>query len=297
MPACTSDRENKLPELPEIEHLKRSLEPLIRGAHVLKTRLQRSDIAHQPGWQSGQEIRRVSPGELLNGTYIDRLVRHGKQLAFMARNGKAICFHMGMSGQLRFLPRGTRLATSRHVHCVWSLRGPKGEGRLIFRDPRRFGGIWCFDSQEELIRTRWSSLGPDALNLQGSVLVKLLSNTRRSIKTTLLDQTVIAGVGNIYADECLFSAGIHPATPSHTLSRSRIMKLNRSLQRILSRACEKGGSTIRSYVDANGRSGSYADRHLVYGRAGLPCMRCERILLGMMLAQRTTVFCDSCQKK
>ena len=283
-----------MPELPEIEHLKQTLEPVLVGAEITGVRLLRRDILNR-GQNHGNGNPRIKAECLLARSRIAGLERHGKQLAVFSEGGKALCIHLGMSGQLRYLPKNTRLENSTHVHCIWAIRGPKSDGRLIFRDPRRFGGIWTFQSRESLLASRWSRLGPDALEISSRTLLKQLSQTRKSIKSALLDQSLIAGVGNIYADECLFSSGINPSRPTNELSRAEITRLAKHLRQILQRAVRAGGSTIRSYVDANGEGGTYAFRHKVYGRANQPCLKCRTFLLGITIAQRTTVFCPNCQ--
>ncbi len=283
-----------MPELPEIEHLKRTLEPVLVGSEVTSVRLLRRDILHCRSGH-GKETTRIKPERLLVRSRIIGLGRRGKQLALFSESGKAICIHLGMSGQLQFLPGNSRPENSRHVHCVWTIRGPKSSGRLIFRDPRRFGGIWIFATLDELHRSRWSRLGPDALDIHSRTLFNQLTRTRKSIKSALLDQSLIAGVGNIYADECLFSSRIHPARPSNELSTDEVTQLARHLRKTLQNAIRAGGSTVRSYLDGNGDAGTYAFKHRVYGRANKPCVICQTPLCRMTIAQRTTVFCPTCQ--
>jgi len=226
------------------------------------------------------------------GERIERLERHGKELAIVSRGGASVCVHLGMSGQLWHCPPGERLRRRDHVHCVWHL-GKRG--RLVFRDPRRFGGLWCYASLDDLTAARWSRLGPDALRIDARTLRRVLARTRRSIKSTLLDQTVVAGIGNIYADEILFAAGIHPQSVASLLPPDRCRRLASETRRVLTAAVRSGGSTIRDYVDGNGAAGSYALQHRVYGRAGRPCTDCGQPLCRITEAQRTTVLCPGCQ--
>ena len=280
-----------MPELPEILHLKRSLEPLLDGAHVSRVQLRRPEIAR--GFDPDRP--RAAPRHLLQGATIQCLARHGKQLAIVSSTGRAVCVHLGMSGQLWHCPAHTRLRRRDHVHCIWHLRSPVGPGRLVFRDPRRFGGLWCFASMEALRAARWSPLGPDALAVAPKVLDERLGRTRRSLKTALLDQRVLAGIGNIYADEILFAARLDPRSVSSAIPSQRRRDLVRVIRRVLTRAAVAGGSTIRDYVDANGQAGTFAQDHCVYGRASQPCLRCGRRLQAFRLAGRSTVYCASCQ--
>ena len=282
-----------MPELPEIDHLRQSLEPVLLGSIVRRVRLTRPDIVRCSLSRTRRPELHVRRRSLLMGECIERLERHGKELAIVSRGGASVCVHLGMSGQLWHCPPGERLHRHDHVHCVWHL----GErGRLVFRDPRRFGGLWCYPSLDDLIAVRWSRLGPDALRIDTRTLRQLLARTRRSIKATLLDQGVVAGIGNIYADEILFAAGIHPQSVASLLPPDRYRRLAKEIRRVLAAAVRWGGSTIRDYVDGHGTVGSYALRHRVYGRAGQPCTVCGQLLRGITEAQRVTVLCPGCQK-
>ncbi len=308
-----------MPELPEIEHLKRSLEPVLIGARVVKVDLQRQDVVRcaipkttvrSSLSASARPLPRSRMADqLLAGSVICRLLRHGKNLAIVADTGQALCVHLGMSGQLRFIPAGKQLPDTKHVHCIWHLEyaqrlnsrskssddAPRTTAQLIFRDPRRFGGLWPFPDIDALMHTRWRHLGPDALTIDAKVLTNQLQATRRCIKVALLDQSVLAGVGNIYADEALFRAGIHPLARCDSLGRRELQRLAKAIRDVLAAAVAAGGSTIRDYIDANGRGGQFVRSHHVYGRAGQPCLRCKTILLPLVVAQRSTVFCPKCQ--
>jgi len=166
---------------------------------------------------------------------------------------------------------------------------------MRFRDPRRFGGVWALDSMTMLEALRWSMLGPDALDIDGTRLHEALRRTRRGIKSALLDQAIIAGVGNIYADEALFRAGIRPRRSASRLTRKHVDCLARCIREVLTAAIESGGSTLRDYLDASGARGTFQSRHTVYGRGGQPCIRCGSRLKKDVIAQRTTVWCPRCQ--
>lgn len=276
-----------MPELPEIEHLRRTLLPWLIGARVESVDLRRTDVVRS----RGRNLRR----QLLEGARVTGLDRHGKNLAIIADDGRVVCVHLGMSGQLCVVGRGDPFLKADHVHCRWTLASRRGDRCLVFRDPRRFGGLWPFESVDDLRTHRWSKLGPDALHVTPAVLARQLGTSRRPIKAALLDQAMIAGVGNIYADEALFLAGIHPRRPASRLDDASRRRLVTSLRRVLRAAIRSGGSTIRSYVDGTGRNGSFVNQHFVYGRARSPCLRCGRPLQGQTIAQRTSVFCPGCQ--
>jgi formamidopyrimidine-DNA glycosylase len=295
-----------MPELPEVEHTRRTLEPHLVGRTVVAARLLRRDIAVAPGDPPGgfsrsrtrrhDAPRRLTRADLLAGERIARLDRRGKQLAIVADSGRALLVHLGMTGHLAWRPPGDRAPAPPHVHATWTLADARGRdaGRLIFRDPRRFGGLWILRSPEDLA-ARWAALGPDALTITPHDLAARLAATRRPIKAALLDQSTIAGVGNIYADESLFLARIHPATPADRLTADQVAALAAAIRQVLHESLDAGGSTLRDYLDATGRAGAYQDAHRVYGRAGLPCPACGTTLLALRLGQRTTVACPSCQ--
>ena len=281
-----------MPELPEIDHLKRSLDPVLPGAVVKGLVLSRPDIVRNIDHR--RTPTRILRRKLLLGQRIAELQRCGKELAILAESGRVLVVHLGMSGQLWHCPAGERLRRSDHVHCMWLL-GP-GRGRLVFRDPRRFGGLWGFETAKDLVETRWADRGPDALSVNHRTLLGRLGTTRRAIKPALLDQSVVAGIGNIYADEMLFEARINPLRRACELDSATVRRLADACRLTLRRAIRAGGSTIRDYVDGQGRAGGFVQLHQAYGRAGQPCLRCGSNLRGIRLAQRATVFCPRCQR-
>ena len=284
-----------MPELPEVEHIRRTLQPLLVASVVTDVQLRRRDVVRQRG--------RVQPRDLLLGATVCEVARHGKNLAIIAVDGRTLGVHLGMSGWLSWLEEGAGVSNGErptdHVHCIWRIDGPRGRGVLRFRDPRRFGGLWTFGSPDEWRRKRLTSCGPDALTIKPAALIESLASSHRPIKAALLDQSVLAGVGNIYADEALFAAGVHPAMSAHRFARhpDLVREFCNQLRAILRQAIRSGGSTIRTYRGVNGDAGTYVRAHQVYGRAGEPCTRCSFALRSVQLAQRTTVFCPHCQKR
>jgi formamidopyrimidine-DNA glycosylase len=284
-----------MPELPEIEHLKRSLEPALIGARVQRVRLTRPDIVRTitNGRTTSATTRRPAQKTLLAGSTITQLARHGKQLAIISNTGENVCVHLGMSGSLRFVPSGTKLNRRDHVHCRWTLEA----GTLVFRDPRRFGGLRLVPSIESLHTDCWGGLGPDALTIDADDLFKRLQRTTRDVKAALLDQSLVAGLGNIYVDESLFAAGIHPQVRACDVTQLQTRKLHVAARSVLQQAIDSGGSTLRDYADGNGRIGTFKSKHNVYGRDGQPCTRCGGLLVRMVVSQRGTVYCSHCQKR
>ncbi|MFI4898019.1 MAG: bifunctional DNA-formamidopyrimidine glycosylase/DNA-(apurinic or apyrimidinic site) lyase [Phycisphaerales bacterium JB059] len=288
-----------MPELPEVESVRRTLDERLVGRRVEAARLFRRDVLVCPGDPLGGFARsgqappdtRVPLRRLLRGEVIASTERLGKQLALVGDSGNVMLVHLGMSGQLLLTDRPA--SAHDHVHAAWTF--DRGE-RLLFRDPRRFGGLWSFPGLEALRAARWDALGPDALTLRGADLAQRLARTRRPVKAVLLDQRAVAGVGNIYADEALFAASIDPARPADRLSPDEARDLARAIRRILRQAIRAGGSTLRDYRTPAGARGSFQLRHRVYARSGLPCRRCGETLESLTLAQRTTVRCPSCQR-
>lgn len=285
-----------MPELPEVETLRRSLEPLLLGRRIHRATLLRRDVLVLPGDPPGGWTRSrsssnpppVPPAALLEGEVVDVLLRRGKQLAIASKSGRTLLVHLGMTGSLRL----TGDPTDTHVHARWLLDSGQ---TLLFRDPRRFGGLWALNSRNDLA-ARWAALGPDALSLDGPALRTRLTGSHRPIKAALLDQTCVAGVGNIYADEALFLAGIRPTRRASRLSRAEGDALAAAIGTVMHRALAAGGSTLRDYVNAVGSPGNAQAGHQVYGRAGLACLRCGGPLSDGLVAQRQTVWCRRCQK-
>lgn len=285
-----------MPELPEVESLRRALEPQLLGRTVVRVRVQTRSILSMPtdplvGFiRSHQDVKpaRIEPCLLLQGCSISRLARYGKQLAIISAEGPALCIQLGMTGGLSLNTK-----KQRHTHAAWLL---DNDSRLAYVDPRRFGLVAAHPSFESLRETRWISLGPDALSITARQLQQACKRSRRSIKALLLEQQAIAGVGNIYADESLFAAKIHPATPAIDLDVLQIHTLAQAIRRTLRAAVKAGGSTIRDYRSPTGMPGAFQDRHQVYDRAGRPCLHCGSLLQRIVIAQRGTVFCPACQR-
>ncbi len=282
-----------MPELPEIEHLRRTLCPLLIGRQVLRAMLHRTDILDQLG-------ARVSPRfALLEGGVITALHRRGKNLSIEVRDGRVLGVHLGMTGQCFVAPTNSDpFYPTSHRHAEWDLSQPsqrRATQRLVFRDPRRFGGLIASPNQSTLEAMRWSKLGPDALSVGSGELHARLIGVRRRLKAALLDQSLLAGMGNIYVDESLFAAKLDPRSLASALTKADCKRLQTAIRKILTTAVSAGGSTLRDYRDGNGQRGSFATHHLVYGRGGLPCVVCGSNLIREAIAQRTTVWCAQCQ--
>ena len=277
-----------MPELPEVETVRTSIEPRILGAKVKAVDLRRRDVVR---CASGH----LSTCDLLEGDTIVSTMRRGKQLALIGTSGKVVVVQLGMSGQL-FCESTAKEVMHTHVHCVWkTLRANGVAERIIFRDPRRFGGLTCLESVKKL-EQRWNELGPDALTIQLKSLTDALRGLSRPIKAALLDQSLIAGIGNIYSDEICFMCGVRPSRRAGMLSAAELRQIAVMTRRVLAAAIRARGSTLRDYRDGDGNVGGNQLLLKVYGRGGQQCVQCKGILTSKVIAQRTTVWCRACQR-
>ena len=270
------------------------------GRRITAATLLRRDILVLPkdpaGGFSRSRIRkhpaRVRPEHLLVAGTVVELRRRGKQLAIIVDDGRALVVHLGMTGQLRYQISGESAPETNHVHAMWTFADGSS---LLFRDPRRFGGLWFVPESTKLNQTRWADLGRDALTITGPALHEAASESKRAIKAVLLDQRILAGVGNIYADEALFLARIAPRRRATRLSSEQFELLAAAIRQTLANAVALRGSTLRDYRDGTGQPGEAQLKHQVYGRTGQRCNRCGKALKTLLLAQRTTVWCPECQ--
>jgi formamidopyrimidine-DNA glycosylase len=218
--------------------------------------------------------------------------RRGKWIILDLDQDFHLLIHLGMTGQLTV--KGAREPVLVHTHLIFRLEG--GEQELRFRDTRRFGSATLFRGGDELERFfEQAGLGPEPFHLDAVYWQQRLATTQRCLKAVLLDQRVVAGVGNIYADESLFQARLHPARLANQTSAVEAARLRNALVRVLNRAITQRGSSIRDYVGGSGRKGQYQKEFRVYHRAGQPCPRCRLLIECIRLAGRATHFCRRCQ--
>jgi len=272
-----------MPELPEVETIAGQLAAALPGAIIETVHIHRADVIHHGG-------RRLV--EKLTGGRIAAIDRHGKRLILRLSNGGELVIHLGMSGRLTLVPTAEPLLP--HTHARFTFRGRTVE--LRFRDPRRFGGIWFFNASEEKSRGRLKPLGPDALSIRVPVLRQILQRGRQ-IKALLMDQQAISGLGNIYCDEALFSARIHPLSRAADLADREVRQLACAIRKVLRASIESGGSTLNDYRRADGREGAFQNMLRVYDREGAPCKRCGAKIQRILAAGRSTHFCPKCQKR
>jgi formamidopyrimidine-DNA glycosylase len=270
-----------MPELPEVQTVVMSLRPKVVGRTIRSVHVYRADVIDPPGTDlvyhlTGKRVRSVD--------------RRGKRIIFTLDDGHDTKFfiHLGMTGRLTIVTtRDDDTTRPKHTHLEFRL----DTGTLRFTDPRRFGGLWwlgagaCADE----------GMGPEPLTVRPAQLLRRLAGTSRAVKSALLDQSVVAGLGNIYVDESLFGAGIHPLKSANKLTAQQAGRLNRSIKTVLRRAIRSRGSSLRDYVDADGVRGSFQSLHKVYDRGGKPCRKCRTPIERIVLGGRSTHFCPKCQ--
>ncbi len=272
-----------VPELPEVETVVRDLRPLLVGRVLGK--LRRSKLSLRTKWLPKWE-------PLLLGRTVAGIDRRGKWIVVVLDDEARLLVHLGMTGQLRVIESSEPAAD--HTHLTVALDDAAAE--LRFRDIRRFGSAMVFRAHAELLEFfEKSGLGPEPFDLDADYWRAELAATQRNLKAVLLDQQVVAGVGNIYADESLFEAKLSPWRSASSLSPKEANSLRLAIEKVLRRAIESRGSSIRNYVGGSGLRGGYQEEFRVYGRTGKPCRRCKTPIERIRLAGRSTHFCPLCQ--
>ena len=270
-----------MPELPEVETTRRGIEPHLLRRRVLEARLRRPDLR----WPIPPEISRELPGQR-----IEAVRRRAKYLLLDVQTG-AVILHLGMSGSLRVLAQDAAVKLHDHADLLLD------SGRLLrLTDPRRFGALlWqAHGTTHELLR----NLGPEPLgdDFDGDYLFAKSRGRKSPVKHFLMDQAIVVGVGNIYAAEALFKAGIHPAREAGRVSRERYARLAQAIKDILAYSIERGGTTLRDFINPDGEPGYFEQELFVYGRAGEACRNCGSVLKDAEWGQRATVYCPRCQR-
>jgi formamidopyrimidine-DNA glycosylase len=269
-----------MPELPEVETTRRGIAPSLSGGRI-------------SGWQLRQPRLRwpVVLPDRLRGERVHRVLRRAKYLILETDSG-ALIMHLGMSGSLKLTKPGAPAGRHDHVDLEF-------DGRRVLRltDPRRFGSIHFHTGDW---REHWliRGLGVEPLDgdFDGAYLHATSRGRRVAVKVLLMDASVVVGVGNIYANEALFRAGIRPRLAAGRITLDRYEALAESIRAVLREAIDQGGTTLRDFVDESGRRGYFSQSLSVYGRADLPCFRCGATLKGLRIGQRASVYCPKCQR-
>jgi len=275
-----------VPELPEVETIVRELAPRLEGHRVTAARLAKTDV-----------LRRVSKPRLLRilkGNSFEEVSRRAKHAVFRLRSGHRLVVQPRMTGSLIVHDRPLTRAEAKYAVLTCTL----DDGRLfVYRDVRRLGTVWLLDEKEWLAYS--GRIGPEPLDdtFTPFVFAQRLAGTRAAIKKTIMDQRRVAGIGNIYANEALFAAGIDPSKPTNRLSLEEFARLHAAVTDVLARAVDSSGTTVRDYRTGTGERGRFQLELQVYGRGGERCVRCgKKLVTTHTIDLRATTFCSRCQK-
>ena len=272
-----------MPELPEVETTLRGIAPHITGKTIVRTTVRQAKLRHPV------------PPDLdgtLNGETVLRCTRRAKYLLVHLPQG-ILLIHLGMSGSLRIFTSGNIPDAGKHDHVEIEF----SDGTLLrYHDPRRFGIVSWYPGPEET-HPLLQNLAPEPLGngFTADYLHNALKKRRSPIKSVLMDNKTVVGVGNIYATEALFASAIHPARAATTLTRADCDRLAEAIKTVLQAAIAQGGTTLRDFTQPDGTHGYFAQTLNAYGRSGEPCPRCQRLLQNMTIGGRSTVYCAHCQ--
>lgn len=270
-----------MPELPEVETTRRGIEPYLTGRRVASVTVREPRLR----WPVPPSLPRTVRNQAI------RAVRRRAKYLLLDLERGTLIMHLGMSGNLRVVPGDHPLKTHDHLDLVLD-----DGNRLRFNDPRRFGSVhWAERAETHPLLSR---LGPEPLSevFDGDWLRSKLRGRRSPIKIALMDASVVVGVGNIYASEALFRAGIHPLRAAGRISAKRLQRLAESVKHVLAEAIEAGGTTLRDFYGGDGKPGYFQFRLDVYGRAGEPCRHCGMALAHKVIGQRASFYCPRCQR-
>jgi formamidopyrimidine-DNA glycosylase len=270
-----------MPELPEVETIANGLQKHVSGDRIESVWL---GSKPEPLKSPAAEIARA-----LEGARVEQVRRVGKHIVFDLQGAESSgrrqwIVHLGMTGRMLIASAETELP--KHTHLVARMASGR---ELRFVDPRRFGRL-------EVRRENFSGPGSEPLQISGEDFFRLFHRRAAPIKALLLNQTLLHGVGNIYADESLFGAGVRPRRRANTLTRTELKKLHAALREVLKEAIAAGGSSVSDYVDADGEAGFFQLQHRAYGREGQPCLVCKTRIKKIVVAGRGTHYCPKCQK-
>lgn len=270
-----------MPELPEVETTRRGIEPHMLNQTIIEIIVRDRRLR----WPISKKLDTQAIGKQIMSVH-----RRSKYLLINTNNG-SIILHLGMSGSLRVLPINTPAAKHDHVDIVL------GNGLAVrFRDPRRFGSI-LWTQTDPLQHKRLINLGPEPLtdNFSPVYLKNKIQGRKQAIKTLIMNSQIVVGVGNIYACESLFLAGIHPTTAAGKISAARLTRLVEAIKNVLAKAITQGGTTLKDFTQSDGKPGYFARSLNVYGRTNEPCLTCKRTIKKITQGQRSTFYCPKCQ--
>ncbi len=272
-----------MPELPEVETIASGLSPLVAGKRILEV-----DLLQESAVRGNSMLFR----QRLSSRTVQAVRRRAKLLIMDLEGPMHLVFHLKMTGKV-WVPESS-YSPGRHTRMILALEREKF---IFFEDQRKFGYVAAMTPDELAAWSFYASLGPEPLEVSLARFSEIFSNKKARIKSLLLDQKTIAGIGNIYADEALHKASIHPCTPASALSAKQLGRLLDSLQEVLKAAIHAGGSSFRNYRNALGVAGLFQENFQVYGKKGQPCPVCRTCILTARVAGRTSSYCPHCQKQ
>ena len=272
-----------MPELPEVETVVRSLRRILINQTITKVQIKPTAFVI-PG--------RAAFSSLIKDASFKAVRRRGKNILIDLSNDYTLWVHLKMTGHFYYLP--PEEPVGRHDHVVFHLSG--NDHLLRFNDYRRFGRLRLFPSDDIMQQKGLAELGPEPLEISPDDFARLLKSRRRMIKPALMDQSLIAGLGNIYADETLFLSRLHPQRLTDSISPKKLRELHGNIQAILKKAIRHMGTSVDSFAGVNGRPGGFQKYLQVYGRENQPCVRCGRLIIRKKIAGRSAHFCPACQR-
>ncbi len=273
-----------MPELPEIETVARHISPKLRGLEVRKAQLLYPRVLRDKGPNSLAKLK---------GKRVIGVRRRGKMLLIDFEGEMSLLFHFKMTGQFLFSPWSEPV--DKHTHFI--LRFKEEARELRFRDVRKFGFISILRSSDVFSLKELKNLGPEPLEISFSRFIDLFRGRKAGLKSLLLKQSFIAGIGNIYSDEILFESKLHPLIRASSLDEDDLKRMFKAMKKILRKAIRSRGSSVRDFVDCEGEEGGYQNFLRVYGRESLPCVVCGEKIVRIRLSGRSSFFCPGCQKR
>lgn len=276
-----------MPELPEVEVTRNGIVPHLEGRRIVDVTVRNPKLR----WPIPNDLKTVLYGQRINA-----IRRRAKYLLLVCDIGTLI-IHLGMSGSLRILtPQSSGVVDAPGLHDHFDLI-VENQTVLRLRDPRRFGAV-LWHAGDRMAHPLLRHLGPEPLSADFNAkrLYDGSRGKRSSVKVMLMDNRIVVGIGNIYANEALFQAGIHPMRAMGRISLARYQTLVQAVKVILAKAIEAGGSSLRDFVNSNGNPGYFQQQYRVYGRAGLPCRRCDKTIKQIKQGQRSSFYCSACQR-
>ncbi len=299
-----------MPELPEVENLRLGLQKNIAGQQILSVKVSKPKLVSGKGTLRIGSTKKVKEFELgLENEIFLEVLRRAKNLIFNFKSGKVLLVHLKMSGQFVYKSKeknkkitgghpielSEKELPNKHTHVIFEL----ADGTLYYNDTRMFGYLIYHSSKEVFEKSaHFTLLGLEPFDKKFTVeyLKKALQKNKGKIKAVLMDQKIVTGLGNIYADESLFESKIKPERIASSLKSEEVTNLHKAILRIMKRAVEVGGSSVATYMLLDETRGNYAREHKVYGKSGEKCPRCTKPLKTIKMQGRTTVFCPNCQK-